>query len=122
MSPLLKVADVSKSFGALKANSNISFEVSPGEVLAILGENGAGKTTLMNIIFGHYLADTGDVEFKGSALRAGDPRAAIEAGIGMVHQHLHWRKPDRSGKYVIGAVTMEADLIRWQPPQADSAC
>ena len=87
MSPLLKVADVSKSFGALKANSNISFEVSPGEVLAILGENGAGKTTLMNIIFGHYLADTGDVEFKGSALRAGDPRAAIEAGIGMVHQH-----------------------------------
>ena len=87
MSPLLKVADVSKSFGALKANSNISFEVARGEVLAILGENGAGKTTLMNIIFGHYLADTGAVEFKGSALRAGDPRAAIEAGIGMVHQH-----------------------------------
>lgn len=87
MSPLLKVADVSKSFGVLKANSNISFEVTRGEVVAILGENGAGKTTLMNIIFGHYLADSGAVEFKGSALRAGDPRAAIEAGIGMVHQH-----------------------------------
>ena len=87
MSPLLKVAGVSKSFGALKANRNICFEVARGEVLAILGENGAGKTTLMNIIFGHYLADIGVVEFKGSALRAGDPRAAIEAGIGMVHQH-----------------------------------
>jgi len=85
--PLLKVANISKSFGALMANRNVSFEVASGEVLAILGENGAGKTTLMNIIFGHYLADSGLVEFKGSALRAGDPRAAIEAGIGMVHQH-----------------------------------
>ena len=47
------------------------FEVASGEVLAILGENGAGKTTLMNIIFGHYLADNGTVEFKGEVLRAG---------------------------------------------------
>ena len=117
MSPLLKVADVSKSFGALKANSNISFEVSPGEVLAILGENGAGKTTLMNIIFGHYLADTGDVEFKGSALRAGDPRAAIEAGIGMVHQHFTLAENlTVLENTLIGASHYgNPDLIRWQP-------
>ena len=87
MKQLLKVTNVSKTFGMLKANCNVSFEVASGEVLAILGENGAGKTTLMNIIFGHYLADNGTVEFKGEVLRAGDPRAAIEAGIGMVHQH-----------------------------------
>ena len=87
MKQLLKVTNVSKTFGILKANSNVSFEVASGEVLAILGENGAGKTTLMNIIFGHYLADSGTVEFKGEVLRVGDPRAAIEAGIGMVHQH-----------------------------------
>ena len=59
MKQLLKVTNVSKTFGILKANSKVSFEVASGEVLAILGENGAGKTTLMNIIFGHYLADSG---------------------------------------------------------------
>ncbi len=52
-----------------------------------LGENGAGKTTLMNILFGHYTADAGRVVAVGSELPPGKPRAAIEAGIGMVHQH-----------------------------------
>ena len=58
-----------------------------GEVLAILGENGAGKTTLMNILFGHYKADDGEIIFKGSRLPMGKPGNAIAAGIGMVHQH-----------------------------------
>ena len=87
MSPLLEVSNIRKSFGSLLANRDISFTVNAGEVLAILGENGAGKTTLMNIIFGHYLADEGTVQCAGRELRRGDPRAAIEAGIGMVHQH-----------------------------------
>jgi ABC-type uncharacterized transport system ATPase subunit len=56
-------------------------------VVALLGENGAGKTTLMNILFGHYVADEGTVEVSGKPLPPGDPRAALEAGIGMVHQH-----------------------------------
>ena len=87
MAPLLEVLNIRKSFGSLVANRDISFNVDSGEVLAILGENGAGKTTLMNIIFGHYLADEGVVKCAGRELRRGDPRAAIEAGIGMVHQH-----------------------------------
>ena len=58
-----------------------------GEVVALLGENGAGKTTLMNILFGHYVADAGTVEAFGKTLPPGDPRAALDAGIGMVHQH-----------------------------------
>ncbi len=87
MAPLLEVINIGKSFGSLVANRNITFTVNSGEVLAILGENGAGKTTLMNIIFGHYLADEGVVKCAGRELRGGDPRAAIEAGIGMVHQH-----------------------------------
>jgi simple sugar transport system ATP-binding protein len=56
-------------------------------VVALLGENGAGKTTLMNILFGHYVADEGSIEVFGRPLPPGDPRAALEAGIGMVHQH-----------------------------------
>ena len=63
------------------------FELARGEVVALLGENGAGKTTLMNILFGHYVADEGTVEAFGKPLPPGDPRAALEAGIGMVHQH-----------------------------------
>ncbi len=58
-----------------------------GEIVALLGENGAGKTTLMNILFGHYVADAGTVEAFGKPLPPGDPRAALAAGIGMVHQH-----------------------------------
>jgi ABC-type branched-subunit amino acid transport system ATPase component len=85
--PALRVSAVTKRFGALVANDAISFEVRPGEVVALLGENGAGKTTLMNILFGHYVADEGRVEAFGHELPPGDPRAALDAGIGMVHQH-----------------------------------
>ena len=87
MSALLEIKDISKRFGNLVANDKISFSQMQGEVLAILGENGAGKTTLMNILFGHYKPDSGDIVFRGSHLPAGKPGNAIEAGIGMVHQH-----------------------------------
>ena len=84
---VLQLSNVSKSFGSLLANDNISLRLAEGEVLALLGENGAGKTTLMNILFGHYQADAGNVIAFGHELPPGKPRAAIEAGIGMVHQH-----------------------------------
>ncbi|WP_374377619.1 ABC transporter ATP-binding protein [Dongia sp.] len=84
---VLRLSGISKSFGALKANDGISFDLAKGEVLALLGENGAGKTTLMNILFGHYVADQGTIEAFGEMLPPGRPRAALDAGIGMVHQH-----------------------------------
>jgi simple sugar transport system ATP-binding protein len=85
--PVLRLSDITKRFGALAANEAISFDLAEGEVIALLGENGAGKTTLMNILFGHYVADSGEVEAFGRKLPPGDPKAALSAGIGMVHQH-----------------------------------
>ncbi|CAN7664359.1 ABC transporter ATP-binding protein [Ensifer adhaerens] len=85
--PALRLSRISKRFGPLRANEAISFDLKRGEVIALLGENGAGKTTLMNILFGHYIADEGTVEAFGKPLPPGDPRAALDAGIGMVHQH-----------------------------------
>ena len=83
----LELHGITKRFGALVANDDVTLTLGQGELLALLGENGAGKTTLMNILFGHYTADSGSVVAFGRTLPPGKPRAAIEAGIGMVHQH-----------------------------------
>ena len=89
---LLQLAAITKKFGPLIANDAIDLDVHKGEIVALLGENGAGKTTLMNILFGHYVADTGTVMVAGAdgilaPLEPGAPQAALDAGIGMVHQH-----------------------------------
>lgn len=84
---ILKLEGINKRFGDLIANHNISLSLAEGEVLALLGENGAGKSTLVSILFGHYLPDSGHIEAFGQRLPPGQTRAALEAGIGMVHQH-----------------------------------
>ena len=85
--PVLRLHGISKRFGPLLANDGISLDLARGEVLALLGENGAGKSTLVSILFGHYVADAGTITVNGHALPPGQPRAALAAGIGMVHQH-----------------------------------
>ncbi|MGK2897169.1 MAG: ABC transporter ATP-binding protein [Burkholderiaceae bacterium] len=85
--PALRLSGITKRFGSLVANDGVSLELARGEVLALLGENGAGKSTLVSILFGHYLADEGRIEAFGRTLPPGNPRAALAAGIGMVHQH-----------------------------------
>ena len=85
--PVLRLQGIRKSFGTLLANDGISLDLARGEVLALLGENGAGKSTLVSILFGHYVADAGTITVNGRTLPPGQPRAALAAGIGMVHQH-----------------------------------
>jgi general nucleoside transport system ATP-binding protein len=76
-----------KRFPGVVANDGIELIVRRGEIHALLGENGAGKTTLMNILFGIYHQDEGEVLINGHLVRFAGPRAAVEAGLGMVHQH-----------------------------------
>ncbi len=83
----LVIDNVTKQFGGLIANNNISLTLARGEVLALLGENGAGKSTLMNILFGHYVADSGSISVFGESLTPGKPQEALARGVGMVHQH-----------------------------------
>ncbi len=83
----LVLSGISKSFGGVHALRDVSLDVRPGEVHALLGENGAGKSTLMNIASGAFAPDTGTITVAGSVLADITPTAAKNAGIGMVHQH-----------------------------------
>src|SRR4051795_9970216 len=85
--PLLELRGITKRFPGVLANDQVSFDLRTGEVHALLGENGAGKSTLMNILYGLYSPDEGEILLNGKPLSLGSPHAAIDAGIGMVHQH-----------------------------------
>jgi general nucleoside transport system ATP-binding protein len=85
--PLLQLCGITKAFGKLLANDHIDLDVQQGEVHALLGENGAGKTTLMNILYGLYRPDSGEIRLHGAPVHIASPRDAIRQRIGMVHQH-----------------------------------
>jgi simple sugar transport system ATP-binding protein len=85
--PAIALTGVSKRFGAVLANRDVTLEVAKGSIHGIVGENGAGKSTLMSILYGYYEADEGSVAIRGETKRIRSPADAIRAGIGMVHQH-----------------------------------
>ncbi|MDE0067471.1 MAG: ABC transporter ATP-binding protein [Acidimicrobiaceae bacterium] len=84
---MLEMRGITKRFPGVLANDSVDFDVRRGEVHTLLGENGAGKSTLMKILFGLYAADEGTIAFEGAPLRVDSPAAAIDVGIGMIHQH-----------------------------------
>ena len=85
----LRMQDITKTFPGVLANDHVTIECNKGEVLGLLGENGAGKTTLMNILYGLYPPDEGQVFIDGKEVSIHSPSEAIENGIGMVHQHFN---------------------------------
>ena len=83
----LEMKNISKSFQGIFANKNLNLKIQAGEILGLLGENGAGKTTLMNILYGLYQPDSGEIRINNKKININSPLASIEHGIGMVHQH-----------------------------------
>ena len=84
---VLEMRGVTKTFGPVKANDDISIKLRRGEILGLLGENGAGKSTLMKILYGLYAPDSGEILVDGEKTSITDPKDAVSRGIGMVHQH-----------------------------------
>lgn len=88
MTPLaVRLQGISKRFGAVQANREVSFDIAAGSVHGLVGENGAGKSTLMAILYGYYRADGGSIEIHGQRVDIANSQQAIGLGIGMVHQH-----------------------------------
>ncbi|MEN2978963.1 ABC transporter ATP-binding protein [Tistrella bauzanensis] len=86
--PRLTLDGIAKSFGGVPALADVTLDIAPGTVHAVLGENGAGKSTLMNILSGLYRPDAGTVRLDGRVVPPGDPKLALDHGFGMIHQHL----------------------------------
>ena len=95
---VLEMRHITKRFPGIVANDDVDFDLRQGEVHALLGENGAGKSTLMNILYGLYHPDEGEIEIAGKPVRLGTPSAAIDAGVGHGAPALHADPGDDRGR------------------------
>ncbi|WP_040210352.1 ATP-binding cassette domain-containing protein, partial [Clostridium polynesiense] len=87
MEKVIEMKNITKVFPGTIANDDVNFDLQKGEIHVLLGENGAGKTTLMNVLYGLYQQEKGEIYVKGQLANIKSPKDAIKLGIGMVHQH-----------------------------------
>ena len=85
--PAVSMRGITKTFGPVVANHDVSIDIQRGEILSLLGENGSGKTTLMNMLSGIYFPDSGQIMVDGKEVSIRSPKDALDLGIGMIHQH-----------------------------------
>jgi ABC-type uncharacterized transport system ATPase subunit len=107
----LELRGITKRFPGIVANDRIDFDLRPGEVHALLGENGAGKSTLMNVLYGLYRPDEGEIRIRGDAVSISSPKDAINLGIGMVHQHF----------MLIPVMTVAENIVLGTEPRREGA-
>ena len=115
---MLAMRGIVKSYGAVRANRGIDLDVPAGAIVGLLGENGSGKTTLMNVLYGLVRPDAGSATFRGRPLPLGSPRAALAAGIGMIHQHFMLVPAMRGTSmiilYTVALVFLGATMLGWR--------
>jgi ABC-type uncharacterized transport system ATPase subunit len=109
--PALELRGITKRFSGVVANDRIDFDLRPGEVHALLGENGAGKSTLMNVLYGLYRPDEGEILINGRPVAMSSPKDAINRGIGMVHQHF----------MLIPVMTVAENIVLGNEPRREGA-
>lgn len=110
--PIVQMRQIYKSFPGVIANAGIDFELRQGEIHALLGENGSGKTTLMNILYGLYEPDAGEIFLRGEPVKFNSAQAAIQQGLGMVHQHFMLvRSFSVAENIILGQPSSRAPLI-----------
>jgi ABC-type uncharacterized transport system ATPase subunit len=114
---LLKMDGITKVFPGVRANDQVTFDLAPGEIHALVGENGAGKTTLMKILYGLYRPDSGTIRLRDQAVAIKNPRDAIARGIGMVHQHFMLVPPfSVLENIILGKESQTAGVLRLEEP------
>ncbi len=117
---MLELKNITKTFGNVVANDDVSISVEKGTIHAIVGENGAGKSTIMRIAYGFYSADSGSIEYGGKPVSIDNPHDAIALGIGMVHQHFMLVDTMTVGENIIlGAEGGNQASIDWRKANSD---
>jgi general nucleoside transport system ATP-binding protein len=117
---MLELRNITKTFGNVVANDNVSIKIEKGTIHAIVGENGAGKSTIMRIAYGFYTADSGEILVDGNPVNIRNPHDAIALGIGMVHQHFMLVDTMTVGENIIlGAETGNPAIIDWKKANKD---